>query len=70
MDKNRNGLVEPSEAVAGRWSLRGSKEGCRLAFVQQCDEDKSRSISRQEWLKCFKIQGNNQIYIISDKDSF
>lgn len=60
MDKNRNGLVEPSEAVAGRWSLQGSKEGCRLAFVQQCDEDKSRSVSRQEWLKCFKIQACNK----------
>ena len=69
MDKNRNGSVEHSEAVAGRWSLRGSKAGCRLAFVQQCDEDKSGSVSRQEWRKCFKIQGNNEMYIINDKDS-
>ena len=60
MDKNKNGLIEPSEAVAGRWSLRGSR-ACKLAFLQECDEDRSKSVSRKEWLHCFKVPGNSYI---------
>jgi len=60
MDKNKNGLLEPSEAMAGKWSLRGST-ACKFAFLHTCDEDRSKSISRQEWLKCFNIEGVLQI---------
>ena len=60
VDKNKNGLLEPSEAVAGKWSLRGST-ACKFAFLRKCDEDRSKNLSRQEWLKCFDIQGDLQI---------
>ena len=63
MDKNKNGLVESSEAITGRWSLRGSIP-CKLSFIQECDEDTSGSVSRQEWLNCFKIQGECQVTCI------
>ena len=62
-DKNKNGLVESSEAITGRWSLRGSIP-CKLSFIQECDEDTSGSVSRQEWLNCFKIQGECQVTCI------
>ncbi|KAL9958321.1 hypothetical protein ACROYT_G035323 [Oculina patagonica] len=54
MDRNKNGLVDYNEAARGRWSLRGPRV-CQLAFLQECDEDQSRSLSLKEWQNCFKV---------------
>ena len=61
MDKNKNGLIEPGEAMSGRWSLRVGSRGCKLVFFQDCDKDVSKGVSRQEGLNCFKIQGDSLI---------
>ena len=54
MDKNKDGLVDYNEATRGRWRLRGPRV-CQLAFLKECDEDQSKSVSLKEWLNCFKI---------------
>ena len=60
MDRNKNGLVDYKEAALRKWSIRGTRV-CKLAFIQQCDEDQSKAVSRKEWLNCFKITPGNLI---------
>ena len=54
LDKNKDGLVDYNEAVTGRWGLRGARV-CQIAFLQECDKDQSKSVSKTEWLNCFQI---------------
>ena len=54
LDKNKDGLVDYSEAATGRWSLQGARV-CQIAFLQECDKDQSKSVSKTEWLNCFQI---------------
>ena len=28
---------------------------CQIAFLQECDKDQSKSVSKMEWLSCFQI---------------
>ena len=28
---------------------------CQIAFLQDCDKDQSKSVSKTEWLNCFQI---------------
>jgi len=28
---------------------------CQIAFLQECDKDQSKSVSKTEWLNCFQI---------------
>ena len=54
LNKNKDGLVDYSEAATGRWSLQGPRV-CQIAFLQECDKDQSKSVSKTEWLNCFQI---------------
>ncbi|XP_020605848.1 cartilage intermediate layer protein 1-like isoform X2 [Orbicella faveolata] len=54
LDKNKDGSVDYNEAVTGRWGLRGPRV-CQIAFLQECDKDQSKSVSKTEWLNCFQI---------------
>ena len=54
LDKNKDDLVDYKEAVTGRWGLRGARV-CQIAFLQECDKDQSKSVSKTEWLNCFQI---------------
>ncbi|KAJ7374297.1 hypothetical protein OS493_007382 [Desmophyllum pertusum] len=55
-DKDKNGLVDYKEfeATTKRWRLLVSS-GCKRAFIEECDENQSKSLSLKEWLNCFNI---------------
>ncbi|KAJ7374298.1 CUB and sushi domain-containing protein 3 [Desmophyllum pertusum] len=55
-DKDKNGLVDfkEFEATTKIWRLLVSS-GCKRAFIEECDENQSKSLSLKEWLNCFNI---------------
>ena len=38
---------------------------CQIAFLQKCDKDQSRSVSKAEWLKCFQINPGDHMSLKS-----
>ena len=50
--------------MTGRWGLRGARV-CQIAFLQECDKDQSKIVSKTEWLNCFQITPGNLISLKS-----
>ena len=50
--------------MTGRWGLRGPRV-CQIAFLQECDENQSKSVSEREWLNCFQITPGHLILLKS-----